>query len=322
MAGQAKTLTLIFNPHAGFWDWGSLVQQTAQFWRHRGWQVCIEATARPNHATELAAEAAGRGHQLVLAAGGDGTVNEVVNGLVGTETTLALLPVGTANSFAKELGLPRPNFLNWDWLQEASLALSRGRIQRVDVGVCNGRHWLLWAGTGADAFAVEQIEPRSKLFKRLGPAGYAAKALLTLPNFPGMRATVTVDDQVRQDDFLLVVAINCRMYAGGELKLNLGAQLDDGRYEVWLFRGRQFTDLVRYTIAIGMESHMQDPNIEILTGHQVSVVTEPIMPYHLDGEPTGSTPFTCELKAGALRLLAPVTAPIDLFQKPAEVTQL
>lgn len=311
--------TLIFNPHAGFGEWRQLVEKLVSFWQQQGWQVTLQPTTHSGHATELARSAAAAEHGLVFAVGGDGTLNEVANGLVNTETVLAFLPVGTANSFARELGAPRPNLLNPKWLLDASVTLAAGHIQRVDMGLCdNGRYWLLWASTGIDGFIVDRIEPRSKLFKRLGPAGYATKALLALPAFSGVQATVTVDDQTVSDDFLLINVSNCRMFAGGELRLNTYGVLDDGLFEVWLFRGHDWPDVLRYTAVIGLEQHARDPKVQKIRGRRVSITTSTEAPYHLDGEPAGVTPFTCEIKPGVLRLLVPNTAPSHLFCKPGQ----
>jgi diacylglycerol kinase (ATP) len=311
--------TLIFNPHAGFWEWRQLVNDAVHFWRQRGWQVTLQPTRCAGHATELARAAAAADYGLVFAVGGDGTLNEVANGLVNTETVLAFLPVGTANSFARELGAPRPNLLNPKWLLEASITLAAGCIQRVDMGRCdNGRYWLQWASTGVDAFMVDQIEPRSKLFKRMGPAGYAAKALLVLPAFSGVQATVTVDDQTVTGNFILINVSNCRMFAGGELHLNTYGLLDDGLFEVWLFRGRDWPDVLRYTVEIGLKQHTSDPKVQKISGRRVTIATALPTPFHLDGEPIGTTPFACEIKPGVLRLLTPNTAPADLFSKPGQ----
>ena len=106
----------------------------ADFWRNRGWQIQVQPTKFKGHATELAKQAALAGCQLVLAAGGDGTLGEVANGLAGTDTMMAPLPVGTANSFAKELGIPLPGFLDKQRLLEAARVLANGRVYSMDLG--------------------------------------------------------------------------------------------------------------------------------------------------------------------------------------------
>lgn len=319
MSILSNQVSLIYNPHAGFGHWDSTVRRIANYWQERGWEVMICPTARPGHATQLAANAAAFGHGLVLAAGGDGTLNEVANGLVHSQTILAPLPVGTGNSFAKELRMPRPTFVDWGQLRHASELLFEGTVQQMDVGCTHtGRCWLLWVGTGIDGFVVDQIEPRSKLFKQLGPAGYAARALFFLPNFPTMRATVVVDTHAVQDDFLMISVSNCRLFAGGELRLNATAVLDDGYFEVWLFRGQQWPTMMRYVLELGLENHADDPSIDMIRGKSVSIQTEPPMPYHVDGEPVGSAPLTCEIQPGAIRILVPPSAPPGLFKKVGE----
>lgn len=317
-----KTGTLIYNPHAGFGSWRETMGKVADLWNSRGWHITLQPTQRAQHATQLAQEAAAAGHQLVLAAGGDGTLNEVANGLAHTETILGLLPVGTGNSFARELGLPTPNLFEPYKLLQASEALMAGHVQQMDLGLShNGRYWLLWAGTGADGYVIEQIEPRSKLFKRIGRAGYAAKALFFLPGFNGIRATVTIDDHLSiTDDFLLITISNCRLFGGGEFTLNATGVLDDGLFEIWLFRGGDWPTLevMRYILEVGLENHVNNPNVDLIRGRKVKITATPPTAFHVDAEPAGQTPFTCHIQPRALRLLVPPTAPKDLFEETPE----
>lgn len=320
----ARHATLIYNPMAGFWDWSAVIAKVVRFWAHEGWTLHIESTRYIGHATELARKAAAADHRLIFAAGGDGTLNEVANGLVGSGSVLAPMPVGTANSFAKELGLPRPNVLYPDYLLEVSQALARGRVQAMDVGYIEGRgdqpgrYWLLWASTGIDGFVVHQIEPRPRWFKYLGPAGYAARALSYLPQFQGVQATIIADDQTIEGDFLLINISNVRMWLGGELRLNQQAVLDDGAFELWLFRGKHWPRLFSYGLEITRKEHLNNPDVTVLRAQRVHITTEPAMPYHLDGEPMDETPFTASLRRSALLLLAPDTTPTDLFTLPGQ----
>jgi diacylglycerol kinase (ATP) len=312
----SSRVQLIYNPHAGYGSWKPWVSKLAHLWRRWGWTVTVQATAHPGHATELA-RAAARSHEgLVIAAGGDGTLNEVANGIVNSETVLAILPLGTANSFARELGGTSPNILRPQSLFQMTEALMWGRIQQTDMGLCsNGRYWLLWASTGADGYLVERIEPRSKLFKRFGPLAYAAKALRYLPEFTGQPASVTIDGEVIEDEFLLINISNCRFYAGGELRLNAPAILDDGLFEAWLLRGRHWPDLLKFTLEVGLKNHHEDPNVIFRRCRQVTVNARNSIPFHLDAEPSGMTPFCCEIQPRCLRILTPSTTPTDLFQQ-------
>jgi len=320
MPASQRRASLIYNPNAGFWDWHDAIDGFAQFWKRQGWSLEVESTERPNHATELARAAVADGQRLIFAAGGDGTLNEVANALAGTDAVLAPLPAGTANVLAKEFGLALPNILTPNWMLQVSRSLAAGRIQRMDVGQSeeSGRYWLLWASTGVDGYIVNQVEPRPRWLKRLGKLGYFAKALLHLPSYRSPHAVVTVDDRTLEGEYLMVNASNIRMFLGGEVNLNRNAVLDDGQFEIWLLRWREWSKLAEYALEMTLEQHERDPDVTVLTGRNVAVRCSPPIQYHLDGEPAGDTPFTCRLRPQALHILVPDTAPDDLFTLPGE----
>ncbi|MBV7330113.1 diacylglycerol kinase family lipid kinase [Chloroflexi bacterium TSY] len=319
MTLQSKQVTIVYNPQAGAGNLGLMIPRIAEDWQEQGWHVNLSPTKHSGHAVELARSAANENVGVVLAAGGDGTLNEVANGLAHSESILAPLPVGTANMFAKELNLPCPNFFEPERLLDASRALLRGTIQHMDLGQCdNERYWLLWASTGVDSFVASQIEPRSRLVKQLGVAGYVAQALFFLPGYPRTSAIVRVDQETVYDDFLMITVSNCRHYGSGDVRLNPHAVLDDGQFEVWLFRGQFWAETARYVIGVGLDLHVDDPNVKMLSGTHVAVETTPRIPYHLDGEPIGQTPFSCQIHHNALRVLVPETTPPGLFNKVGE----
>jgi diacylglycerol kinase family enzyme len=125
----------------------------------------------------------------------------------------------------------------------------------------------------------------------------------------------------------LAIVCNCRRYAGTML-LNPEAKIDDGIFEVWLFRGGQGNSflnksarvgrLFRYVAQILLGRHAREPGMFMVRGRRVTIHTEPSMPVQTDGERSGWTPFTCEVRPNALRLLVPSTAPADLFVQPGK----
>lgn len=292
----------------------------ADLWQARGWHVTIQPTQAPGHATELAQQAAAAGSRVVIAAGGDGTLGEVANGLAETETAMAPLPVGTANSFARELNMPLPLFRGKHQLLQAADLLLNGRIHHMDLGYTtnsegNGRYWLLWSGAGADGYLVEHIEPRPKWSKKLGRLGYMLQGIALTIRYPAVQATIEIDGRIYDDHYLLALVSNCRLYAGGGLTISPQAKLDDGLFEVWLFRGRQILKLFQYG-ALMKVGRRVFPGMEMVHGRSITVNMTPTMPCQTDGELGGYTPITCTLKPGALRLLVPASAPQDLFQQP------
>lgn len=283
--------------------------------------MLIRPTEAAGHATALAREAAAKGHGLVLAAGGDGTLGEVTNGLAGTGVTMAPLPLGTANSFARELNMPLPGLLNPHRLWQANDVLAAGQVQEMDLGYTsavngNGRFWLLWAGVGADGFLVDELEPRPKWTKRVGPISYVFQGIPVMMRLPSMTAVVEIDGETYQDDYLLVLISNSRRYAGGMVELSPEAYLDDGLFEVWLLPGHGVLRIAHYLTVAKFGDLARRPDVVRLTGRQVTIRSTPPFPFQTDGEPAGHTPLTVSLKPRALRLLVPSTAPSDLFIHP------
>ncbi|NJN55776.1 MAG: diacylglycerol kinase family lipid kinase [Anaerolineae bacterium] len=310
--------TLIFNPLAGPANLAVPIASVAELWQAHGWQVTIQPTNAPGHATKLAQQATASGHQLVLAAGGDGTLGEVANGLAGSETIMAPLPMGTANSFARELLMPRPNRLDKNKLLQAAESLLAGKVQFMDMGwledeTGHGRNWLLWAGTGIDGSLVDRIEPRPRWSKRLGRLGYYMQSLAAAPYLSHMKGIVEIDGVRYDDNFVLVLISNCRLYAGGQIMLSPDAQLDDGQVEVWLFHGEGLADTLQFLVEAKLERHHHHPNVTRVNGRAITIYATPPAPCQTDGDKAGYTPLHISVKSRALRLLAPNTTPPASF---------
>ncbi|RME39875.1 MAG: diacylglycerol kinase family lipid kinase, partial [Thermoflexia bacterium] len=226
---------IVYNPFAGPRDvWKELKQVRRELGR-LGWSLEVEVTRGPGDAMRLAQQAAHAGLDAVWAAGGDGTLNEAVNGLVNTPTALGVLPVGTGNVWARQLHLPVYTLAHPFRLREAAVAQALGRVRTVDVGRLNDRYFLLWAGMGFDAQVTAQMEPRPKPIKRLGVLPYAVAALTLAREFSGVRTHLVVDGRPLRRRALLVVVSNIQMYS--IFQLTPQARMDDGLLDLFLFRG-------------------------------------------------------------------------------------
>jgi len=308
--------TIIYNPMAGPASFKSILTSVADTFRKRGWGAEIRPTEHAGHAIVLAAEAAQSGVELVVSVGGDGTLRETAGGVIGTETILATLPAGTGNSFAKELHMPRPGQFNPLALVVATERLLEGSVHLIDTAkIDGGGRWVQWAGTGIDSYLVSLMEPRPKWAKRLGPAGYVGEGLALAQTFPGMSATVDVDGRIFEGEFMMITVSNCQRYAGGEVELSPGAKLDDGEFEVWMFRSKANFTALRHLYHVARGTHVDDADVTAVGGKRVSIATEPPMPFHTDGDPAGTTPFSCHIVPASLRLLVPSTAPDGLFDQ-------
>lgn len=313
---------IIFNPHAGTTNLAVQLELVADTWRARGWEIKIWPTEASGHAAQLARYAARNGKALVIAAGGDGTLGEVANGLAESETIMAPLPVGTANSFARELGLPMPSARDRTQLLKASDALAAGLVQRMDLGFtpladAGKQYWLLWAGVGADSYTVNKIEPRPSWLKKLGTIGYAVQGALAGSQFSHITAQIEVDGRSFSDDYILILISNCRNYAG-VLTISPDSALDDGYFEVWLFKGKGLPKLSYHLMNVWRGAHVDAKDVECVNCRSVKITTDSNAPVQTDGDPTGSTPFACEIKPGALRLLVPSNLPAGLFTQTGE----
>ena len=164
---------------------------------------------------------------VVLVAGGDGTVCEAVNGLVGSRVALGVLPTGTGNVWAKELGLPVFTLLNPNRLLVAAHLSTEAKTRAIDVGRANDRYFLLFAGLGLDAQVAHDMEPRERATKQSGLLPYLVASVLVAVEFYGVRTTVVVDGKVIKGRSLFILVSNAQLY-GGVLRITPEAQLDDG----------------------------------------------------------------------------------------------
>jgi YegS/Rv2252/BmrU family lipid kinase len=317
---DVRKATLIYNPLAGTLHLDPVIDVVAEFWREHGWEVQIQPTRYAGHARSLARKAVESGNELVLAAGGDGTLGEIAGGLADSETVMAPLPAGTGNSFTRELMLAKPGFLRRRTLLDACAKLIEGQVQHIDLGCYNGdERWLLWAGAGVDSFVIAHIEPRSRFARRLGGIGYLGLGTPFLSRFPGVEATVTVDGSTFQDNYLMVIVSNCRRYAGGKFLLSPDASLDDGLLEVWMFKGRVGWGIYRYLAFMAIGRHLNHPDTLMVKGRDITIETQPLIPFQRDGDPAGSTPMRCWVKPESLRLLVPQEVSPTLFTKPGVI---
>ncbi len=256
-------------------------------------------TTGPGTATQLAKQAVEDGADLVLAAGGDGTVNEVANGLVYTPVPLAVLPAGTANVLAHELGIGTR-------LERAARYVAHSCPERISVGRLRDargelRYFLLMAGAGLDARIVYDIHARLKMFT--GKLAYwAAGAPRFLQKLPPLE--VRVNQRVYRCGFAL--ASRVRNY-GGDLEIARGASLLEDDFEMVLFESQNPFRYILYLLGAFLGGVEGMRGIRVLHAREVEFVDPGNAPIHIqiDGEYAGLLPATIEIIPAALTLLAP-----------------
>ena len=305
---------IAYNPSAGRYPSRMLTERARDVLRQYGWQLTLEQTTSGDHTTQLAKKAADGGLDAFFIAGGDGSVNRAMIGLVGTGTALGVLPCGTANVWARELGLPGLSWTRWMALEESAMRLAAAPICVVDIGLCNHRPFLLWAGVGLDAFVVHHLEPRSRLEKHFAVAQYAASIVWHASYWHGMNIQVKTDGSQILGHFLLALVSNVHLYAGGFANLSPHARLDDGLMDLWLFKGETLGDTVQLVLDLLAGRHIQSERVHRVQFRSLRLESESPTYVQVDGEPIDVvSPVTITVQPKALRVLVPENTPQPLF---------
>lgn len=318
MTSSTRAL-LIFNPSAGRQGPRRQLPEAIATLESGGWTVERAATKGPDDAGSLAQIANAAGFDVIVVAGGDGTINQVANGLMTAESgreqaaALGLLPSGTANVLARDLGIPVPGPGQQNTLTAAARLLLRAKPTPVDVGLASGaggrRYFLCWAGVGIDAAITAYAASSPQAKRRLGPLVFAAGALTQLHELrhaPSYK--VTVDSQQWTGNGLLVVVSNIRQYAA-ILKMAPEASLTDGLLDVAFFRKAHPLAILRVLWLLRTGGHVDEPHVEYTRSQRVCIDSVSPQAVHLDAEPFGTTPLTVDVVPRSLVLLIPPSAP-------------
>jgi YegS/Rv2252/BmrU family lipid kinase len=274
---------------------------------NRGWRVDLQLTAGPGDATRLARDAATSGVSVVFACGGDGTINEVVNGLAGSDTALSVIRGGMGNVFAKEMGIPRR-------LEAALDLLHEGERHRFDLGLAGGRYFLLMAGIGLDANVVRAVPGAAK--RRLGSTSYALWGLREVLRYRPRAVDIELDGERRRVENLYWLLLgNTRSY-GGVLDIAGRARADDGLLDAYVFDGRGVTWLLRTFLSLVRRRHEEAAGVTFRRVSRLSIET-PGIGVQADGEYFGETPMTFTVAPQALTVLLPRGAADRLFDSKA-----
>ncbi len=297
---------LLYNPAAGRFPVRPFIPSLVHRLKKRGWQVTVLETLNGRHATQVARQAALDGYDVLFAIGGDGTVGMVAAGLQGSQTVLGVLPAGTTNVWAQEMGLRSFSWFSWYTLSQNLEILLRSPQYAVDVGLCNEMPFLLWAGLGLDALTVHKLEPRPRFYKYISVPHYAATAVWNATFWHGLHLRVWQEGQEIEGRYLLAVATNIRRYLGGLAVLSPHAFIDDGVMDLWLFGGESLRDTFRHFFALMAGHHLEAPNVRRLSFRHLRVTSETPFPLQLDGEPMlGGREVTLSVLPRALRIYIP-----------------
>lgn len=302
---MSKRISLIYNPMAGALrrDPRQIEQLTRAL---RAQQVAVEPspTARAGHATELAAQAVRDGIETIIVCGGDGTINETAQSLVGTETALAVWPSGTANVLAKELRLPRAP-------QRLAELIAAGNTRTISVGRATKpaanwqRYFLLMAGIGLDATIVQSVDLELK--RRAGIGAYVAAGLGYLARLPLTPFALACNGQSYESTFTVIA--NAANYAAW-FRLAPRARMEDDNLYVCSFNSRSRLALLSYAfLSMAGGHHTRSPRVvyqSVGAARAAMANSAAAALVQLDGEVVGQLPMQFEIVPQALRVVAPL----------------
>jgi diacylglycerol kinase (ATP) len=299
-ARACTSAVIISNPTSGSHPrQAHQMQETITFLRNAGWKVELQVTVAPGDASRMTREAVDRHTGVVIVAGGDGTINEVIQELAGSETVLGVLPTGTANVWARETNIP----LDYAGAREV---LVHGKTRQVDLGHVNGRYFLLMAGIGLDGEVTLAIE--KKPIKRLGAVAYLLVGAWLGLGYESFRVYLTINGRLVKKHALQVVIGNTQLY-GGAIKYTWQAKCDDGLLDVCVLRKR--TMLERLVVAVDFflyRSHRHQW-VSYAKCTSLNVRTRKPVAIQVDGEPFGYTPARFSIFPKALKVIGPQKIP-------------
>ena len=256
----------------------------------------VRLTEGPGHAHELARAAVAARASLVCAWGGDGTVNEVARAVTGTGTALGIVPAGSGNGLARELGIPAD--------AERALTVALGRRERViDVGEVEGRLFVNVAGIGLDAHIAARFNERHSARRGLWP--YVAIGTREILRYRAREYSIRVGGETWEERALVIVCANARQYGGGAV-VAPAARPDDGHLDLLVVAARPALVAMRDALHLFRGTMDRAPGVRTARTPVVEIAgREPIL-FHVDGEAvTGGLSVTVRVRPAMLRVRVP-----------------
>jgi len=283
-------MAIIANPVSGRRLGRGAAETAARVFADAGWEADVRFTGGPGDAVRLAREAAGEGMDAVFAAGGDGTLSQVLAGLLDTGIPAGLIPAGTGNDLARTLGL------SLDPATAARQALS-GRPAPVDLMALNdGAQWAANVlGVGFDARVAVRCNRRSRLLG--GLTAYLLSVAGELVRFRTTQLRLEVDGKTWEGPMLLCAIANATSYGAG-MRIAPQARLNDGLLDVVLVRPLSRLGFLRAFPLVFRGAHLDHPAVEVFRGREVRVETGAAEAVNVDGDICGSTPLKVEVAEG------------------------
>ncbi|GCE25727.1 diacylglycerol kinase [Dictyobacter alpinus] len=304
---------LIANPTSGsYTTHAHQIDRIISTLRQRGWQAELKLTEASGDARRLSREAVEQHLDVVIAIGGDGTIHEVIQELAGSDTALGVLPSGTVNVWAREVGIPLD-------LNGASEVLLNGQTRRIDLGKLDDRYFLLMVGIGVDGEVTHAVE--KKPVKRFGVIGYLLVAAWWGARYPAFRASLRLNNQIIKVHALQVIIGNTQLY-GGAMKYTWKAKCDDGLLDICVVRRQSILRRLPVLLDFLLRRRQRRQWVRYEVSDTINLTTTEPVAIQVDGEPVGHTstseeqPTRLTVVPQSLKVIVPQILPEDLFSQP------
>jgi len=301
-----SSIVLISNPTAKRAS-DRKIAQASRYLMSKGYKVEVLFTEKKGNAESLAREAIRELPSLIIAAGGDGTFNEVINGIAGSEIPMAIFPLGTTNVLAKEIGIPEDVKGAMEIaVTGTTKTISLGKIAITRPSSLVSRYFVLMAGIGFDGEAVFGI---NETFKKIsGKGAYIYSGLKVLSGFNPREITFDIDGKT-YSGYSAIISKTAKY--GGDFKITPDARLTDPTLYICLFKGKKRLDVLRYVFGIATGSHLRFKDVEYLKAKRIKIDGNAHI--QIDGDYFGMTPAKIEVAPNTLRLIYPLRKTTDTF---------
>jgi diacylglycerol kinase (ATP) len=293
------TIAVVANPEAGRGKGARLIPRVDALLDSLGLDYRLHVSETPEDPERLSRQAAQDGAEVVAALGGDGHVGACANGIVGTGTSLAVIPAGTGNDFARHLGLDRKDPLS------AARFLASPVTRTIDLAHVDtperGRYYVNVAGAGFDS----EVNAHANRVRMLsGTPKYILSTFVTLARFTAGRFEVRMDGEGHSLPAMMIAVANGSSYGGGMLVCP-DARVDDGALDVCIIGEVSKWDFVRTFPKVFKGRHVSHPAVRMLRGEKIEISADRPFQVYADGEFVGSLPATFTVLPGSIRVVAP-----------------
>ena len=293
-----KRARIIYNPTSGREMFKKHLPEVLESLEIAGYETSCHATTCEGDATEAAKKAVENGFDIIIASGGDGTLNEVVAGVSEFEKRpkIGLIPMGTTNDFARAVHIPRD-------IKRAVEIIVKGDSIPVDVGLVNERYFINIAGGGRITEITYDVP--SKLKTMLGQLAYYLKGIEMLPSIKSTKVRIEYDGEIFEDEAMMFL-VGLTNSVGGFEKLAPNSSINDGLFSLLILKKLNIAEFIRVASLALRGEHLTDPHVIIKKAKHIKVTSDDKVLLNLDGEYGGDIPATFENLHRHIEVFVPI----------------